>query len=62
MLTAENEIDCSLKSPNQSGEHSDSLDTSVCVPLCVKFVVAIILLSFQLFWRLYLVTTRNISS
>ena len=44
MLTAEFEMDCCLKSLNQSGEHSDYLNISVCVPLWVRFVVAIILL------------------
>ena len=62
MLTTENEMDCCLKSPNQSGEHSDSSNVFVCVPLPVRFVIAIILLSFPLFWRLSLDTTRSNSS
>ena len=38
MLTAENEMDCCLKSPNQIGEHSDSSNVCVCVPLSIRFV------------------------
>ena len=31
MLTAENEMDCCLNSPTQTGEHSDSSNNDVCV-------------------------------
>ena len=62
MLTAENEMECCLKSTSQTGEHINLSNVFVCVPLPVIFVVAIILLSFLLFCRLSLVITRNISS
>ena len=62
MLTAENEMDCSLKSPTQSGEDTNISNVFVCVAFPVIFIVAIILLSFPLSCRLSLFTTRNISS
>ena len=61
-LTAENETDCCFNSPTQTGEHSNPSNVVVCVPLPVIFFVAIILLSFPLFCRLSLDTTRNIFS
>ena len=42
MLTAENEMDFCLYSPNQTGEHSNLSNVFLCVPLSVIFVVAII--------------------
>ena len=48
VLTAENEMDCFLNSPTQTGEQSDASNVCRCVPLPVIFVVAINLLSFPL--------------
>ena len=62
MLTAENEMDCCLNSPTQTGLHTNLSNAVVCVPLPVIFVVAIILQSFPLLCSLSLVTTRNNSS
>ena len=56
MLTAENEMDCCLNSPTQTGERSDSSNNGVCVSFPVIFFVSIILQS------LFLDTTRSISS
>ena len=58
MLTAENEMNCSL---NLSTETNPS-NVFVFVAFPVIFVVAIILPSFPPFCRLFLVTTRNIAS
>ena len=60
MWTAENEMDCCLNSVAQTWEHSDPSNFFVCVSSPVILVVAIILLSFPLYCRLSLVTTRNI--
>ena len=63
MLTAENEMDCFLNSPTQTGEYSDPSIVFVCVPLPVIFVViAIIGVSALLQVILKLSITRYISS
>ena len=43
MLTAERETEYCCISPTKVGEHTSSLNVSVCVPLPVKLVLSIIL-------------------
>ena len=59
MLTAENEMDCFLNSPIQTGGHSNLSNVFDCVPVPVIFVVAIFLLSRPLFCELFLVTNKG---